>query len=224
MTAFALIFDLDGTLVDTAPDLLNALNAVLANEGRRPVNHADLRSLVGFGARTLIAQAFKMTGGPIDPARIEGLNDSFVAHYRSHIADSSRAYPGVEETLASFQAEGLRMGVLTNKPHELTVLLMAKLGLDKYFAAIFGQGRMPYTKPDARIFQDVVRETAGADAGALMVGDSITDVQTARAGGAPVILVSYGYTPQPARTLGADAVVDDFRAVPAAVRRILEAG
>jgi phosphoglycolate phosphatase len=224
MTAFALIFDLDGTLVDTAPDLLNALNAVLANEGRRPVNHADLRSLVGFGARTLIAQAFKMTGGPIDPARIEGLNDSFVAHYRSHIADSSRAYPGVEETLASFQAEGVRMGVLTNKPHELTVLLMAKLGLDKYFAAIFGQGRMPYTKPDARIFRDVVRETAGADAGALMGGDSITDVQTARAGGAPVILVSYGYTPQPARTLGADAVVDDFRAVPEAVRRILEAG
>ena len=112
------------------------------------------------------------------------------------------------------------MGVLTNKPHEMTMLLMSKLGLDKYFAAIFGQGRRPYIKPDARIFQDVVREIGGL--GALMIGDSVTDVQTARAAGAPVILVSYGYTPEPARTLGADIVVDEFRAVPGAVRRLLD--
>jgi phosphoglycolate phosphatase len=116
------------------------------------------------------------------------------------------------------------MGVLTNKPQDLSMLLISKLGLDKYFAAIFGQGRVPYTKPDARIFQDVVREIGGAGAGALMIGDSITDVQTARAGRAPVILVSYGYTPAPASTLGADAVVDDFREVPAAVRRLLGGG
>jgi phosphoglycolate phosphatase len=221
MTDFALIFDLDGTLVDTAPDLLDALNVVLAKEGRRPVKHADLRHLVGFGARTMLAEAFKMTGGPIDPARVEGMNDAFVVHYRSHIADFSRPYPGVEETLAAFEAEGARMGVLTNKPHDLSMLLLSKLGLDKYFAAVFGQGRVPYLKPDARIFQDVVREIGGAGAGALMIGDSLTDVQTARAGGAPVILVSYGYTPEPARTLGADAVVDDFREIPEAARRLL---
>ena len=217
----ALIFDLDGTLVDTAPDLLAALNAVLLNEARRPVDLADLRHLVGFGARAMLAEAFTMTGGPAEPERLEGMMDAFLAHYRSHIADLSRPYPGVEETLTAFEAEGARMGVLTNKPHDLTLLLMAKLGLDKYFAAIFGQGRMPYTKPDARIFPDVVREVGGVGAGALMIGDSITDVQTARAGGAPVILLSYGYTPEPARRLGADAVVDDFRAVPAAVRRLL---
>jgi phosphoglycolate phosphatase len=224
MTPFALIFDLDGTLVDTAPDLLDALNVVLMREGRRSVDHAALRHLVGFGARTLMAEAFKMTGGPAAPARVESLVGAFIAHYRSHIADTSRPYPGVEETLAGFQAEGARMGVLTNKPHELSVLLLAKLGLDKYFAAIFGQGRMPYTKPDARIFQDVVRELGGTGAGALMIGDSITDVQTAHAGGAPVILVSYGYTPEPARRLGADAVVDDFREVPVAVRKLLGTG
>jgi phosphoglycolate phosphatase len=220
----ALIFDLDGTLVDTAPDLLDALNVVLAKEGRRPVNHTALRHLVGFGARTLMTEAFKMTGDPVDPARIESRVGAFIAHYRSHIADLSRPYPGVEETLAAFQAEGARMGVLTNKPQDLSMLLISKLGLDKYFAAIFGQGRVPYTKPDARIFQDVVREIGGAGAGALMIGDSITDVQTARAGRAPVILVSYGYTPAPASTLGADAVVDDFREVPAAVRRLLGGG
>lgn len=223
MAAFALIFDLDGTLVDTAPDLLDALNVVLMREGRRSVDHAALRHLVGFGARVLLAAAFKMTGEEVDPARLDDIKDAFIAQYRAHIADSSRPYPGVEETLATLQAEGMRMGVLTNKPHELSLLLMSKLGLDKYFAAIFGQGRMPYTKPDARIFQDVVREIGGAGAGALMIGDSITDVQTARAGRAPVILVSYGYTPEPARTLGADAVVDDFREVPGVVRRLLSA-
>ena len=217
----ALIFDLDGTLVDTAPDLLAALNAVLLTVERRPVDLADLRHLVGFGARAMLTEAFKMTGGEAEPERLEGMMDTFLAHYRSHIADLSRPYPGVEETLVAFVAEGARMGVLTNKPHDLTLLLMAKLGLDKYFAAIFGQGRTPYTKPDARIFPDVVREVGGVGVGALMIGDSITDVQTARAGGALVILVSYGYTPEPARTLGADAVVDDFRDIPAAVWRLL---
>jgi phosphoglycolate phosphatase len=217
----ALIFDLDGTLVDTAPDLLAALNAVLLTVGRRPVDLADLRHLVGFGARAMLTEAFKMTSGEAEPERLEGMMDTFLAHYRSHIADLSRPYPGVEETLTAFEAAGARMGVLTNKPHDLTLLLIAKLGLDKYFAAIFGQGRMPYTKPDARIFQDVVREVGGVGAGVLMIGDSITDVQTARAVGAPVILLSYGYTPEPARRLGADAVVDDFRDIPAAVRRLL---
>lgn len=220
----ALIFDLDGTLVDTAPDLLDALNAVLRREGRRPVDHADLRHLVGFGARTMMAEAFKMTGDPADPERIEGMMDTFLAHYRDHIADGSKPYDGVEDTLDAFRAEGARMGVLTNKPHDLTLLLLSKLRLDTYFVTIFGQGRMPYTKPDARIFQDVVREVGGPGPGALMIGDSVTDVQTARAGGAPVVLVSYGYTPEPAGTLGADSVVDDFREIPAEARRLLGPG
>ena len=217
----ALVFDLDGTLVDTAPDLLVALNFVLVREGRRPVNLVDLRTLVGFGARTLLAEAFKMTGDPADPARLEDLRDAFIVHYRDHIADGSRPFPGVVETLEAFQAEGARMGVLTNKPHELTDLLIRKLGLENYFGAIFGQGRRPYTKPDARIFPDVVDELGGPGAGALMIGDSVTDVQTARNAGVPVILVPYGYTPEPASTLGADAVVDCFADVPAAVRRLI---
>ena len=220
----ALIFDLDGTLVDTAPDLLGALNEVLAKAGRRPVELADLRHLVGFGARTMMSEAYKMTGGPAEPGQIEGFMDGFLKHYRAHIADGSRPFPGVVETLERFKADGARMGVLTNKPHDLTMLLMSKLKLDRYFAAIFGQGRKPYTKPDPRIFPDVVREVGGTGTGALMIGDSVTDVQTARNGGAPVILLSYGYTPEPASTLGADLVVDDFREVPGAVRRLLGKG
>jgi len=215
----ALIFDLDGTLVDTAPDLLGALNAILIREARPPVNHADLRHLVGFGARTMMIEAFKMTGGAMDEARLPTLIDDYIAHYRKHIAAASRSFPGVETTLAALKADGARMGVLTNKPQELTELLLPALDLAKYFDAIHGAGRYSYNKPDARVFHHVVEELGGGPA--LMIGDSATDVATARAAGAKVILVSYGYTPEPAATLGGDAVIDDFAEIPAIARKLL---
>ncbi|MBV8977376.1 MAG: HAD-IA family hydrolase [Alphaproteobacteria bacterium] len=215
----ALVFDLDGTLVDTAPDLLGALNSVLVRERRRKVDLADLRHLVGFGARSMLAEAFRMTGDDADPDRLPELIDSFIAHYRSHIAAASRLFPGVEETLAALKAGGAKLGVLTNKPQELTDLLLPALRIDRFFGAIHGAGRYGYSKPDARVFHHVVDELGhGA---ALMIGDSATDVATARAAGVPVILVSYGYTPEPAHTLGADAVVDSFDAIPAAAARLL---
>jgi phosphoglycolate phosphatase len=215
----ALIFDLDGTLVDTAPDLLGALNAILIGEGRRAVDHADLRHLVGHGARIMLAEAFKMTGAAMDEARLPGLIDDYIAHYKKHIAVASRPFPGVEETLAALRGDGAKLGVLTNKPQELTDLLLPALGLDRYFDAIHGAGRYGYNKPDARVFHHVVDELGGGDA--LMIGDSITDVQTARAANVPVILVSYGYTPEPAHMLGADAVTGDFREIPAIAKRLM---
>lgn len=215
----ALIFDLDGTLVDTAPDLLAALNDVLAREGRPPIQPEDLRHLVGHGARVMISEAFKMAIGPADPETTGRMLQGFLTHYRDHIADLSRPFPGVVETLEGFKAQGTRMGVLTNKPHELTLLLLEKLELTAYFAAVFGQGFVPYMKPDARIFQDVVRETASTSG--VMIGDSVTDVETARNAGAPVILLSYGYTPEPAHNLGADAVVDNFREIPGVLAQLL---
>jgi phosphoglycolate phosphatase len=216
----ALIFDLDGTLVDTAPDLLGALNAVLVQERRRPVDIADLRHLVGHGARAMLAEAMKRTGQPASDDRLPGLIDAFIAHYRAHIADRSRPFPGVEATLGSLAAEGARLGVLTNKPQELSVPLLEALGLAKFFGAIHGAGRFSYSKPDARVFHHVVEELGGAGAGAVMIGDSATDVATARAAGVPVILLSYGYTPEPAHMLGADAVTDAFSDIPAVVKQI----
>jgi phosphoglycolate phosphatase len=214
----ALIFDLDGTLVDTAPDLLGALNAILIQEGRPPVNHSDLRHLVGFGARTMMIEAFKMTGAPMDDARLPALIDGFIAHYKKHIAVASRPFPGVEETLAKLKADGARLGVLTNKPQELTDLLLPALDLAKYFDAIHGAGRYGYNKPDARVFHHVVEELGGGPG--IMIGDSATDVATARAASVPVILVSFGYTPEPAHTLGADAVVDSFDDIPPRVAEL----
>ncbi len=214
----ALIFDLDGTLVDTAPDLLGATNAVLRSEGRREVDPATLRHMVGFGARSLIAQAMAATGAPVEDARLAELVDRFLVHYRAHIADESVPFPGVEETLEALRAEDRHLGVLTNKPQEMADLLLKALKLDRFFPVVYGAGRMSYVKPDARIFHDVVRELDAA--GGIMIGDSVTDVATARAARAPVILVSYGYTPEPAHTLGGDAVTADFRDVPALARRL----
>jgi len=220
-TSQVFIFDLDGTLVDTAPDLLATLNTILTGEGRQAIGPQQVRRLVGHGARALITEAFRMTGAPIDPARLEILFNVFLTDYASHIAAASRPFPGVVETLGRLKAEGVRMGVLTNKPHELTTALLAALGLDRWFGAVFGQGVRPYLKPDPRLFDDIVAALGGRGAGALMIGDSITDVQTARGAGVPAVLVSYGYTPEPARSLGADAMVDEFRQIPEAARRLL---
>ena len=214
----ALIFDLDGTLVDTAPDLLGATNAVLAAQGRAPIDPASLRHMVGFGAGSLITQAFAATGPAVTPEALPGLVAIFIAHYRDHIADFSRPFAGVEATLKTLKADGARLGVLTNKPAELTGPLLDRLGMADLFAAIYGAGRKSYTKPDPRIFHDVVADCGGGPA--VMIGDSITDLATAQAAGAPCILMSYGYTHVPARELGADRVLDDFAQLPEALKKL----
>ena len=217
----ALIFDLDGTLVETAPDLLAATNAVLTAHGRETIDPATLRHMVGHGAKVLLQQAWAKTGDQATDAEIGGLFDEFLAYYSANIAAGSYAFPGVEETLVALKRDGMRLGVLTNKAQVMTDLLMPALKLDHYFNSIWGAGRMSYTKPDARIFHDIVHELGGPEGGAVMIGDSVTDLATARAANVPCILVSYGYTPEPAHTLGADAVTDDFREIPALARKLL---
>ena len=219
MTNFpALIFDLDGTLADTAPDLLGATNAVLAARGRPLLDLAHLRHMVGFGARALIAQAMEASGTPVTEEEMPALVEIFLDHYRAHIADGTRLFPGVAETLAALKGRGARLGVLTNKPQELTDALLPRLGLDGLFAAVYGAGRKAYTKPDPRIFHEVVTDCGGTPG--VMIGDSITDLNTARAASAPCILFSYGFTPVPAAELGADLVLDDFAALPEALVRL----
>ncbi|MBW8707741.1 MAG: HAD-IA family hydrolase [Alphaproteobacteria bacterium] len=214
----ALIFDLDGTLADTAPDLLGATNAVLAARGRALLDLGHLRHMVGFGAKALISQAMEASGAPVTDEEMPPLVDIFIAHYAAHIADGSRLFPGVTETLTALKGQGARLGVLTNKPQELTDLLLPRLGLANMFAAVYGAGRQSYTKPDPRIFHEVVQDCGGGPA--VMIGDSITDLNTARAAEVPCILMSYGFTPVPARELGADMVLDDFAQLPQALREL----
>jgi phosphoglycolate phosphatase len=216
----AFIFDLDGTLVDTAPDLLSATNAVLASVGRNEVDAATLRHMVGFGPRSLISQAFAATGEPVIDTDLPRLVDVFLAHYRANIAVASRPFANVPETLGELRRRGASLGVLTNKPHELAELLLPAVGLDTYFGAVLGAGARPYTKPDPRLFHDALKALGAEKGPALMIGDSVTDVATARAANVPVILVSYGYTPEPADTLGADAVTADFAEIPGLAEKL----
>ena len=222
MQAVTLIFDLDGTLVDTAPDLLNALNAVLVQEGRRPVDLQDLNHLVGHGAQAMMAEAFVRTGEAAPPSRLPSLIETFIFHYRNHIADESRPYPAVIETLTALRRNGARLGVLTNKPQELTLPLLDALQLAPLFHAIHGAGRYDYTKPDPRVLHHVIDDIGGAGLDAIMIGDSATDVATARAARIPVILRKHGYTPVPASELGADALIEDFLELPETVERLLK--
>ncbi|WP_334176359.1 phosphoglycolate phosphatase [Pseudoxanthobacter sp.] len=205
-----LVFDLDGTLVETAPDLSISLNRVLASEGLPPTSEAEVRAMVGRGGRVLITRALAAHGISVTPERLEQLFRRFLAFYEEGIDRTSYPYPGVEEALDRFAAAGWTLAVCTNKPEKLSVLLLERLGLADRFGAIVGQETFGVSKPDP---QHIVRtvEAAGGDPGqAVMVGDSINDVAAARAAGIPVIVVSFGYSDRPVAALEADVVIDSF--------------
>jgi phosphoglycolate phosphatase len=217
----AVIFDLDGTLIDTAPDLLAAVNAVMAAEGRTGLELPKLRHLVGHGARTMLEHALMNTGPAVPAERLAQLVDDFLHHYRGNIAAASVPFPGVVETLEKLQSDGARLGICSNKPHDMTELLLGEVGLTHFFGSIHGAGRTAKNKPDAMHLDAVIHELRADKAHSVMVGDSATDVAVARAVGIPVIVMNYGYTPIPPDELGADAVTGDFTLVPALVDRLL---
>jgi phosphoglycolate phosphatase len=220
-TPLAIVFDLDGTLVDTAPDLLAALNVVLTAEGHEAVVPADLRHLVGHGARAMFEHALRRTGAPVSAPRLSALTEQFLAFYRANIARGSRPFPGVPETLDLLAGQGAGLGICTNKAQDLTELLLSELKLTRHFPAVFGGGRTPYSKPDPRHLLEVVTALKGHASRAVLVGDSGIDVAAAHAANIPVIAMSYGYTPVPVHELGADAVADDFAALPGIISRLV---
>ncbi len=211
--ARTVIFDLDGTLVDTAPDLAAAANRLLVRHGRRPLPLETLRNFVGGGARLLLERAFAAAGTPLDPVILDTeLLPAFLSDYEAHIADRSRPYPGVRATLTALREEGHILAIATNKPQKLTEALLRVLGLGDIFAAVIGRDAAPRPKPD-RAHLDHALTMSGGKLPAVMVGDSITDLEAARAAGLPAILVPYGYTAEPAHSLGADLVLADFAAL-----------
>ena len=216
----AILFDLDGTLVDTAPDLLASLNAVLTRAGHRPVKPTELRKLVGHGVKWLFERAFEETGATVSAEDLERYSDEFMAHYRENIARESRPFPGVVETLKRLADEGAKLGVCSNKPQELTDLLLAQLDLARHFGAVYGGGKAAHNKPAADHVLELVEALDGSRGRAVLIGDSTVDVAAARAAGIPVIVMSYGYTPVAASELGADAVADDFAALPELISRL----
>lgn len=205
-----LVFDLDGTLADTARDLIGTLNALLAREGLAAVPPEAARSLVGAGARALIERGFALRQAPLPEVRIEPLVKDFLAHYEAHIADETRLFPGAEAALARFCDAGFRLAICTNKPERLARLLVDRLAVADRFDAICGRGSFPVHKPDPQMLRLTVAAAGGDPARAIMIGDSRTDIDTARNAGAPVIAVDFGYTDTPVAALKPDRIISHF--------------
>jgi len=213
----AVVFDLDGTLVDSAPDLHAHLNALLAELGRPGLALAEIRPLIGDGARALLQRGLAASGGLPAGADLEALFLEFVTRYTARPVRFGAVYEGVAAVLDALHAEGARLGVCTNKPQVPSERVLAALGLERYFPVVIGGDRLAVRKPDPGHLRAVLERLGARPARAVMVGDSATDLLTARAAGVACVLVSFGYTPVPAAELGADRVIDHMAALPAAL-------
>lgn len=220
MAASTIVFDLDGTLIDTAPDLIDTLNVVFAREGMPPVPYETARNLIGGGARMMIARGIEAEGRAVAAAELERLFQDFIAHYSEHIADRSRPFPGLTDALDTLAAEGARLAVCTNKLEYLSVLLLKQLGLAHRFAVVCGQDTFGVQKPDPEVLRRTVAAAGGTLRSAIMIGNSATDIRTARAAGIPVIAVDFGYTDRPVSELGPDRIISRFAQLPAAVAEL----
>lgn len=204
------VFDLDGTLAETAGDLIGTLNVLLAREGLSELPLAQARELIGAGAKALIRRGFEAEGRSLDPAAHDRLFDDFIAHYGDHLADTSHLFDGVVAALDQLEGAGYRLAVCTNKYEGQSVKLLTVLGIADRFAAICGRDTFPQFKPDPRHLTQTIAQAGGDPARAVMVGDSRTDIDTAKAAGIPVVAVTFGYTDTPVSQLGPDRVIEHF--------------
>jgi phosphoglycolate phosphatase len=215
------VFDLDGTLVDTAPDLINALNFVLEREGLPPVPLHAARNMIGAGARRLIERGLELEGRSASPEDITRLTGDFIDHYAAHIADVSRPFEGLETALDDLTALGYRFAVCTNKLEWLSRLLLDQLGLSARFSAICGADTFGVSKPDPVILRQTVARAGGELSSAIMVGDAGPDIGVARRAGVPVIGVEFGYTEVPIADLKPDRLIKHMSELPAAVQSLM---
>ena len=212
------IFDLDGTLVDTASDIIDALNWSLADNELATVNDVDGRSFIGGGARQLVKLGvIADRGEDAEDELIDRTFERFLTYYGESSTERSVIYPGVRDVLEQFSGENLPMGVCTNKPHDISLAVLEALDLRRYFRTVVGGDALPVRKPQAGHILETATRTLPGYSQAIMIGDSATDVAAARNAEIPVVAVSYGYTNVPVIELGADAVIDNMRDLPAAI-------
>ena len=210
MAVLTVVFDLDGTLVDTAPDLIETLNVVFTRDGLPPLDYAAARDMIGGGARRMIESALKLQGRVLAEGVVDRLFADFVVYYGAHIADRSQPFPGLDAALDRLAPRGCQFAVCTNKLESLSRLLLEALGLSRRFAAICGQDTFGMQKPDPEILRRTIQAAGGALQRAVMVGDSGTDIATARAAGVPIVAVDFGYSEAPIRDLHPDRLISHF--------------
>ena len=216
------VFDLDGTLAETAPDIRRTLNVILEKESLSALPLERARELVGAGARALIERGFKVSGRPLDPATLERLFEQFLLIYAEDVASNSHLYEGVIEAMDVLQAEGFALAVCTNKPILHTLRILEHFGITKRIPAIAGRDSIPFHKPHPRHLTLTIEAAGGDPARAVMIGDSRTDILTARAAGIPCVCVPFGYTDVAIETLAPDLIIQHFDALAAAVLQVLK--
>jgi phosphoglycolate phosphatase len=219
------VFDLDGTLVDTAPDLTAATNHALATLGLAPLSVPELRPYIGHGSNAMIAAGLRLADTLVGEHELKQLHELFLDFYATNVAVASRPYEGIPELLAALTVAGARLAVCTNKIERLSKLLLSKLALADKFAAIAGRDTFPVCKPAAGHLLGAIALAGGRKERAVMVGDSEVDFATAEAAGIPAIGVTFGYTLSPVRDLAGriaiGAVIDHYREFPSALARVL---
>lgn len=217
------VFDLDGTLADTAPDLVSALNKVLAEEGLPQSHFDEARAFVGHGARVLIERAHRAHGIELDDAQATRLTERFVAHYAADIAGGTRLFPKAHEAMVAMRGAGWRFAICTNKREALARQLLDTMGLTDQFEAICGGDTFPERKPSGQHILKTIAATGGAPERSVMIGDSPPDVLAAKDAGVPVVAVSFGYSNVPLPPLEPEALIDSFAELPAAADRLVPA-
>lgn len=218
MADFLLAFDLDGTLVDSVPDLTAALNEVLGEHGYPALSLAEVKPMVGDGVPTLVARAFAARGG--GPAEAEAALPRYIEIYEAHATDLTRPYPAVIDTLGELRRRGYRTAVCTNKLQRATATVLAGLGLAPLFDGVAGGDRYTVRKPDPGHLLCLIAELGASPRHAAMIGDSENDAAAAHAAGVPLIIMRYGYARRDPATFEADAVLDHFAQLPAALDRL----
>jgi phosphoglycolate phosphatase len=216
-----LVFDLDGTLANTAPDIIGTLNVILASLGHTPLSDDRAMPLIGEGARALLIAGLAEAGVVVAPDQLETLFDRFLTIYEGRIADESHLYPGVSNALEQLSVSGYRLAICTNKLEHQARSVTEKLGIAQHFSAICGRDTFAYAKPDARHLTETIGQSGGDPKRAIMIGDSITDIKTARNAGLPVIAVTFGYTATPVKMLNPDQIIDHYDALGVAIDALI---
>ena len=216
-----LLFDLDGTLADTAGDLCETMNVILSRHGRPRVPSSRVRHLVGGGARLLMERGFKETGPAASEALLDQTFEEFIAYYSEHIADHTELWPGVGPLLQRLEEADVLLAVCTNKVERLSRQLLEHLDIARHFPVVIGGDTLSVKKPDPEHLFEAIRLLGGDRKSTIMVGDSETDIDAAKNAGLPSICVSFGYTRHPVTELGADIIIDHFDEFPRAIATLL---
>jgi len=210
LAGWTVAFDLDGTLVDTAPDLLGALNVILMDQGMTPAPMTAVRQLVGHGLRGMLIRAYAMADLTLTEDQIAELRPRIVEVYQGRIAQESLPFPGCLEALAGLRARGATLAVCTNKPAGLANLLLDALDMTRGFDAVIGGDSLPVQKPDPAPLLEAIARAGGDPARAVLVGDASPDTGAARAAGVPSVICAFGYNDLPPAELGGDVTIDHF--------------